>query len=401
MDAHSSYKPYTSIRFRLLLLLGLITTSAVLVIAIIAVVSAQSQGRAAQEVSGRALREQAEIYLLQLTQGNATEYDLAMQQITREANRLAAYTAALFDNPDAFDTAAYWTADEHLSQEADGQFKNSVDDISSLFIPNFIELSDEIKQDTELSAYLDLIFPNILQNNRNVEAIYFATPNEMVRYYPNIDLGSVIPADFQATQRVWYSGSLPEANPDRSTWWTPVYIDATGLGAVTTAASPVYNQTGELMGVIGLDVSLNEMKSQIEATQVLDSGYSFLIDMEGKAIALTERGFLDIMGYLPGDDFAGTDLTATLTGFSPIIDQMMAGESGFGTVVVAGKELFIAYAPLESTGWSQGSVVPAGDVLRAVALLEDELQSTTRALVTQRLLPVSVIILLVVLLVGW
>ena len=401
MNAHSSYKPYTSIRFRLLLLLGLITTSAVLVIAIIAVLSAQSQGRAAQEVSGRALREQAEIYLLQLTQGSATEYDLAMQQITREANRLAAYTAALFDNPVAFNTAAYWTMDEHLSQESDGQYKNPVDDVSSLFVPNFIEITDELKQDIELSAYLDLIFPNIFLNNRNVEAMYFATPNEMVRYYPNIDLGSVIPPDFQATQRVWYSGSLSEANPDRATWWTPVYLDATGLGAVTTAASPVYNQAGELVGVVGLDVSLNEMKTEIEGTQVLETGYSFLIDKEGKAIALAERGFLDIMGYLPGEDFAGTDLTATLTGFSPIIDQMIAGESGFGNVMVAGKELFIAYAPLESTGWSQGSVVPAGDVLRAVTLLEDELQSTTRSLVMQRILPVSVIILILVLLVGW
>jgi putative methionine-R-sulfoxide reductase with GAF domain len=401
MDAQSSYKPYTSIRFRLLILLGLITTSAVLVIAIISVISAQSQGRNAQEVSGRALREQAEIYLLQLTQGSSTEYDLAMQRITREAERLATYAAALFDHPAAFDTAAYWTTDEHLYQESDGQYKNPADDVSSLFVPNFIELNDELKQEIELSAYLDLVFSDVYQNNRNIEAIYFATPNEMVRYYPNIDLGSVIPADFQATQRVWFSGSLPEENPDRTTWWTPVYIDATGLGAVTTAASPVYNQAGVLVGVVGLDVSLDEMKTEIEAVRVLESGYSFLIDKEGKAIALPERGFLDIMGYLPGEDFAGTDLTTTLTGFSPIIDRMTAGESGFGNVVVAGKELFIAYAPLESTGWSQGSVVPAEDVVRAVTLLENELQSTTRSLVMQRILPASVIILFLVLLVGW
>jgi GAF domain-containing protein/HAMP domain-containing protein len=401
VDAQSSYRPHTSIRFRLLLLLGLITTGAVLAIAIIAVVSTQIQGRSAQDISGRALREQAEIYLLQLTQGSATEYDLAMQQIAREAERLAVYAAALFENPAAFDSAAYWTFDEHLRQEAQGQYKNPASDISSVFVPNFMEITAELKQDIELSAYLDLIFPDILENNPNLEAIYFATPNEMVRYYPNIDLGAVIAADFQATQRVWYNGSLPEANPDRSTWWTPVYIDATGLGAVTTAASPVYTQAGELVGVVGLDVSLNGLKASIEATQVLETGYSFLIDKDGKAIALSERGYLDIMGFLPGEDFAGTDLTTTLTGFSPILDKMMQGESGFGNVVVANKELFIAYAPLQSTGWSQGSVVPAGDVLRTVALLDNELQETTRSLVMERILPVSAVILVLGLLVAW
>jgi nitrate/nitrite-specific signal transduction histidine kinase len=401
MDAQGSYKPYTSIRFRLLLLLGIITALAVLVTTIIAVTSTQIQGRSAQDVSGRALRQQAEVYLLQLTQVSAAEYNLAMQQIIRETDRLAAYAAAIFNNPQAFNPQAYWAFDDHLTQEAEGQYKNTAEDVSSLFVPNFVEMTDELKQEIELSAYLDLVFPDIFEKNRIIDAIYFATPNQMVRYYPNIDLGSTLNADFQVTQRVWFNGSLPEANPERATWWTPVYVDPAGTEAVTTAAAPVYNQAGELVGVVGMDISLDEMKADIEATQVLETGYSFLVDKDGKAVALTEMGFLDVMGYLPGENFAGTDLTTTLTGFSPIIEKMMAGESGFGNVVVAGKELIVAYAPLESTGWSQGSVVAAGDVLRAVTLLENEVQTTTRSLVMQRILPVSVIILFAVLLVGW
>jgi GAF domain-containing protein/HAMP domain-containing protein len=401
MEARGRFRAYQSIRFRLLLLLAVITTSAVLVIAVIAVSSTQLQGRNTQEISGRSLRQQAEIYLLQLTKSSAKEYDLSMSQIAREASGLAAYAGALYDNPQAFDRQAFWSAEEHLIEGAEGQYLNPAGDLSSVFVPNNKEINEDLLRDVELSAYLDLVFPDIREKNPNIEAIYFATPNQVVRYYPNIELGSVIPPDFQATERVWYSGSLPEANPDKTAWWSPVYLDATGLGAVTTAASPVYKQSGELVGVVGLDVSLKEMKNIIEAATVLESGYSFLIDETGHAIALSDRGFLDIMGYLPGAEDAGADLSGTQTAFGPIIQRMVSGESGFGTVKVAGKELFVAYAPLESTDWSQASVVAASDVLRTVAELETELQETTRALVLQRILPASALIFLLVLLVGW
>ena len=400
MEVRGGPKPYRSIRFRLLFLLGSIATSAVFVIAVISVFSTQEQGRSAQEVSGRALREQAETYLLQLTKSSAKEYDLAMQSIAREADGLASYAAALFENPHAFDTQSFWMSDEHLIKGSEGQYLNPAEDTSSVFIPNDRELTEEIVRETELSAYLDLVFPDILENNANIEAIYFATPNQVVRYYPNIELGSILPANFQVSERVWFSGSLPQENPGKTTWWTPVYIDATGRGAVTTAASPVYTNTGELAGVVGLDISLLDMTNNIEETRVLENGYSFLIDKEGHAIALSSRGFLDVMGYLPDEGQAGADLTGTQTAFGPVIQKMTSGESGFGTVKVAGNELFVAYAPLESTGWSQASVVPTADVLSAVAQLEIELQDTTRSLVMQRILPASVLIFTLVLLVG-
>jgi GAF domain-containing protein/HAMP domain-containing protein len=401
MEARGSLKPYQSIRFRLLLLLALIATSAVMVISVIAVSSTQVQGRNAQDVSGRALRKQAETYLLQLTESSATEYDLAMQQIAQEATGLASFAAALFENPSAFDTQAFWSSEDHLLQGSEGHYLNSAGDTSSVFIPNYKEVTEELVREVELSAYLDLVFPAILQKNTNIEAIYFATPNEVVRYYPNIELGTIIPPDFQVSGRDWYSGSLPQANPEKTSWWTTVYLDATGLGAVTTAASPVYIQSGELVGVVGLDVSLNELKNNIEGTRVLESGYTFLIDETGHAIALPDRGFLDIMGYAPGEEDAGADISGTMTAFEPVIQKMTKGESGFGTVKVAGKELFVAYAPLKSTGWSQASVVVATDVLRAVAELETEIQDTTRSLVLQRILPASALIFLLVILAGW
>ncbi len=163
---------------------------------------------------------------------------------------------------------------------------------------------------------------------------------------------------------------------------------------MTTAAAPVYNQQDELIGVIGFDVTLDEMVTSIEMTQNLRGGYSFLIDEAGKAIALPDQGFQDILGRPPQTDEIAPDLTASATGFSPILTRMLAGESGYEQLTVDQRDLFIAYAPLASTGWSLGSIVEANVVLQEVRTVNQELEKSTQQAIFFRILPISAAIFL-------
>lgn len=400
MRAQEQLPRYKSIKLNLLLLLSGITLVAVLALAIIAVNSAQVQGSNAQKISTDALLSQAREYLLQLTKTSARENDLILQQIRNDAEKLAQFVAAVFENPSAFATRNYWQASEHLFAAEGGQYMNSKEDTSSILVPNFRPLDDQVLRDVELSAYLDLVFESVFKSNPSTDAIYFASERDVTRYYPNVGLGELVPPDFAATQRVWYTGSTPENNPRRSAWWTEIYVDATGLGLVTTAAAPVYDSGQNLIGVVGIDVTLTDMVAAVEASRMLQSGYSFLIDNSGHAIALPDQGYNHILGRGTRPDDINTDLTASPTGFAPIIGRMMAGESGIESLEIQGKDLFIAYSPLDSTGWSLGSVVEASDVLQSVAFLEEELEQNTRVLLLSRILPVSLIILALVIGVG-
>jgi nitrate/nitrite-specific signal transduction histidine kinase len=389
-----------SIRFKLLILLLGISIAAVVIIAAIAVNATQTEGLNAQVISSRALLDQAQSYLVQLNKDSAKQNDLMLENVLNSAQNLASYTAHVYENPEAFDGSKYWPAGVHISQLADGQYGNSDEDISSVFVPNNGVLDEATLYDIETSAYLDFSFLPAFDHTPYVEAIYFATPRNMVRYYPNINLGEVLPADFKATERIWYSGSTLENDPERTPWWTPPYLDATGRGLVTTAAMPVYNQIQHLLGVVGFDVTLNEMRARIEATHFLESGYSFLIDNSGHAIALPEKAYYDILGRAPENGEVGTDLSITTAAFSPIIAEMITGKSGFQSVMVNGQQLFVAYSPLESTGWNLGSVVQAQDVLQSVATLHTSLEDTTRSLIFYRILPTSAAIFLAVLILG-
>ncbi|MEJ2352356.1 MAG: GAF domain-containing protein [Anaerolineales bacterium] len=396
----ASVKPFASIRTKLLILLLGLTAMAIFAVTAIAVTSAQSAGQSAQELSGHLLRLQAEETLVRTTQSIAKENDLILERVLQDATKIADFAATIFNHPEDFRNQSYWSVQDHMKYGPEKQYINGQDDNSSVFVPFTTTVGPSVVRDIEISAYLDLIFEPTRQSNPYIEAIYFATPRDVVRYYPNVDLGSVLPPDFQATGRIWYAGSLERGAAHKEPWWTPVYLDATGLGIVTTAAAPIYGAQDNLVGVVGMDVTLTEMRTSIASEEFLPGGYSFLIDDAGRAIALSEKGYVDILGRPPEPGEFGIDLNSTKTAFAPVLKSMEAGESGFKSIEIGGKELFVAYAPLESSGWSLGSVIESKSVLKSLSSLQEDMGSVTNSLIIERILPISGVVFLLVIILG-
>ncbi len=394
-----------SIQSRLLLLLLGLTTVAVLAVGYLGVTSVQRIGKSARRTSTEALRSQAEEYLRQVTRSDVQKNDLMLAGVGKDAMKVAQYAGRLFGTPDRFAGGAYWRAEDHMFIGSDGQYMNGEEDTSSVFVPNFVTIDEEMRRALELGAHLDLIFAPTHDSNPNTVAIYLSTEREATLYHPNIGLGNVVPADFKVTERPWYVSVAPENNPEREVVWSSVYVDATGKGLLVTAAAPVYARD-EFMGGVGIDVTLEDISASVEETRLLGSGYGFLIDDQGLAIALPEEGYRDILGRDPEPDEVGADLSESDTKFAPTLFDMMAGSEGFDTLKIAGidgipeKELFVAYAPLETTGWSLANVVETDAVLQALASLETDLERSTRSLVLTRFLPLGAAILVVVAAVG-
>jgi len=389
-----------SIRTRWLVLLLGLTTVSVLTVGYLGVNSVQSVGESAQQTSAEALRAQAEEYLRQVTVGDAQGNNLTLKRVQRDAENVAQYAAGIFERPDAFTGGAYWQAEDHMFTGPNGQYMNDETDVSDAFVPRIVDIDDELLTALELSAYLDFILVPTYESDPNTVAIYLGTEREVLRYYPNINIGTIVPPDFQVTQRPWYINSILENNPERKAVWSPVYVDATGKGLMVTAAAPIYTSQDEFIGVIGIDTTLKDISTNVEAARLLGGGYSFLVDDTGHAIALPEQGYQDILGRPAEPGEFGTDLSEATTEFAPVLAKMMAGSTGFDTLEVGGRELFVAYAPLESIGWSLANVVGADEVLQAMVTLQEELETSTRSLVLARILPVGGGTLAAVLVIG-
>jgi GAF domain-containing protein/HAMP domain-containing protein len=388
-----------SIRTRLLLLLLGLTLVSVVTIAFLAVNSILTAGESAQQASSTTLRAQAEDYLIGLTVSTAGQNDLRLEQVRQDVKSVAHFAAGVFEHPEAFDRGQYWRAQDHMFLGSEGQYINGEEDTSTVYVPNSVTIDDHFIADLELAAYMDLEFVPIYDKDPQTVAIYIIGKREFSRLYPNIDLGSILPADFVATQDIFFTSGTPENDPQREAVWTPVYDDPAGQGLLVSAVAPIY-ANAEFLGIIGIDVSLVELSTRIEGSSPVAGGYLFLVNDQRRAIALPPQGYQDILNRAPESNESGADLSAARPEFVPVLTQMAAGATGFESVNVNGRELFVAYAPMESTGWSLGTVVEADNMLQAVAVLQEQVTGSTQSLVLNRILPAGIVIVILAVVVG-
>ncbi len=373
-------------RGRLLALLLSIAGSVLLLLGYLGFNLIQDLIASAQQVSSDALRTQAEAYLRQVTADNARTYDQQLSHAALDVQNLATYAGRLFETPEQY--PVYWQAEEHMDFGPGNQYKNGPEDPTTVYVPNFQEINAEVIREIELSAYLDPLMASLYENNDYV-AVYLGTENQVTRYYPNINLWSLIPPDFVATQRPWYISASPAQNPERAAVWSPIYEDATGQGLLVTVAAPIYITTDRFIGNVGIDIALQDITAEIEQNRILGSGYSFLIEENsGRAIALPEQGYRDILGRPPFQNEIGTDMSTAQAAFVPVLEQMKAGRSGLEIITVNDRQLFVAYAPLENTDWGLANVIEAQTVLQTVTTLEEALNTTVQSKVNGEMIPI-------------
>lgn len=390
-----------SLRNKLLILLLGLTIFVFVAVAYLSLTTIQNMGLIAQSSSGEALSAQAEAYLSELVISNARENDLILEKVRSDAQNVAQYASFVFSNPDVFDAASYWSPDDYMYFGPEGQYINTLDDTSSVLIPNTVTIDDEVIERLTLAAYLDPVFATTFEGDPNTGLIYIITKPDITRLYPNIGLGEIIPAEYIPTEDIFYTSGTPENNPTRETVWTPVYDDIAGQGLLVSTIAPIYLENDEFLGSIGIDISLDNISNNLGENTQIEGAYSFLIDGEGRAITLPPQGYLDILGREIADGEFGPELSAPNATFEPILAAMEAGEVGFSRVTgEGGRDLFIAYAPLESTGWSLGTVIEADVVLQGVTVLQQNIADETSSLIIQRLIPTAIVLLIVVLVIG-
>ena len=389
-----------SLRLKFILLVILLTAILLASLSYLASSSIYGMGQSSQDISADALKDQAGEYLRQVTQDNAQKNDLILSDIQNVAENFAGYATGIFESPEIFVPGKYWDAEEHLFSGPEEQYLNSEEELASAFSPNVSGMNDEVVRDHEVIAYLDFVVPHVQENSPGIVAIYLGTERDVTRYYPNINLGALVPPDFQVTQRPWYLSANVENNPERKVVWSPVYVDATGYGLMITAAAPVYINDDEFLGVVGIDVTLDAITFNMETAKLPGEGYFFLIDDGGHSIVLPEEGYNDLMGRSSGEGEFATNLTSEARPeFTSFLDNIATEENGFTTVEINGTELFIAFSKMDNTGWALVSVVKAENILQSITKLQDEMHEATNTLIFGSILPMSFVILLIVIIV--
>jgi sigma-B regulation protein RsbU (phosphoserine phosphatase) len=386
---------------KLLLVLAALALVSVVTIASLSINSILHTGETAKEASGGTLRAQIEESLTQFILSSALQTDLELEAVRQDVAVLAHVAEQVLRHPEQFPGGAYWSADERIVRGEAGQHYNLSSDTSEVFLPNFVRLSTAAKTAVEQLALLDLVYVPIYHTDPKSAAVWFIGEGEFIRHYPYHDVWKLLRPDFVPTVEFEYSSAGPVENPEGGIIWSDLYDDEAGLGLMVSAMSPVFGAQDDFAGVIGIDITLERLTARYEEAGPIGEGYWFLVSDDGRALAQPDQAYEDILGRTRQPDEFGTDLTGSTTAFAPILGAMTNGETGFESVLADDQELFVAYAPVSSTGWSLGYVAQAAVLTQSVADLQSSLDASTSELIWQRIVPAGIIILLASLSVGF
>ncbi|HEX9882212.1 MAG TPA: cache domain-containing protein, partial [Hyphomicrobium sp.] len=243
-----------------------------------------------------------------------------------------------------------WDADRLVSGAGGMRYDPTPDRLADAWVPSF--LADDPSAETRLRAAsaLDPLFPELLENVPNGVAAYFIGAGGEGRYYPPNGVQDVVPPDFDLWTVPGFADVRPDKNPDREVVWTAPYQDSAGQGLIASAIAPVYFED-EFVGVVGIDISLNEFIIAIDDIHPSENGYAFYIDRSGELLGTVHAADVEAALSSPEHD----SLTQAL-------DGMRAGETGTVSTSLAGEDVFVAYTPIEGLGGSLAFVAPVADI---------------------------------------
>lgn len=348
------------------------------------------------------VRQLAEEHLNNTAFVEADRANQSFEAVTAEAVDLAQSWILLRDKERDLNSGAYWDASTRLKKLEGGQYGNSAMDPSSVFVPIWTPLDDSVISDLNVSAYLDFHAPQVLNANPALLAIYAIDTRGVTRYYPNIELASLLPPDFDATRRPYFTITSPLFNPQRLPRWTIPYVDAAGGGLVVTVAAPVYDQS-EFLGVVAADMQLTQITEQINSIKVGETGYAFMIDDAGRILSMPSAGY-EMFGIRPEDMNDEEFFKQTILGLGNVelqalTKRMTSGGSGLLIIDNQGVDTYVSYAPINANGYSIALVVPVSELQGAIISARNQTQQQIRT-ATQAAVVILIILLIVAVMVS-
>lgn len=168
----------------------------------------------------------------------------------------------------------------------------------------------------------------------------------------------------------WYTSGLSSSKGS----WSKPYLDKDGAGTLLcTYGVPIKTPEGRLAGVLGADMSLLWLVSQLKEIDDRENKlgsmlltifkknekiFSFILGPGGEYIAHPDNErFNNAKTFF---DYGSDDKTGS---YRRLGENMCSGKTGEETTRIDGRKYNVFYAPVSSSGWSMGIAVPYSNLV--------------------------------------
>lgn len=185
---------------------------------------------------------------------------------------------------------------------------------------------------------------------------YMDTHKDSVSSYYGLNNGKMIivpdqklPDGYDPRQRDWYKEAVEKKG---QVIITPPYEDAIEKGKyiVTFAKTVADEKSGDIIGVVAIDVKLSTLSESIASMKIGQDGYVALLDPSGKVIAHKNK-----------------DLLNKDSKSEKWIDSVISNKDGKGKVAVGNQSMIYSVMQDKATGWKIVGLVPEKELLDQVA----------------------------------
>lgn len=178
-------------------------------------------------------------------------------------------------------------------------------------------------------------FQTFLKIHSNTQLIYIGTLDKKMYTTPKVDL----PVDYDPTSRPWYKKATE--HPDEVVWTDP-YVDAVTGQYIVTLAKAV--TTGaQVVGVIGIDLSLDTVTRIVNDMDVGYHGYPVLFDQSGMAIVHPQ--------------YKGKNMSNNVA-----VKYILKRESGVYEYTFENEKRMLYFTTIPKLGWKVGAVYKEKDL---------------------------------------
>lgn len=177
------------------------------------------------------------------------------------------------------------------------------------------------------SMYTESYLKDIEESNIDALNAYYGTESGKFLVYPQVEL----PSDFNHKERDWYKEAIK--NKGKVVYTSP-YVDvATGQTVVSLVQTVEHD--GTVVGVVGIDVSLERMTAAFENSKVGKNGYAYISDANGVIVAH------------PNKEIVGTPEATKLA----VWNEIKTNDSGFTPYEYNGAKKYSTFVTNQNTGW--------------------------------------------------
>ncbi|MFA5878722.1 MAG: SpoIIE family protein phosphatase [Candidatus Margulisiibacteriota bacterium] len=314
------------------------------------------------DVDKKILSEPINEILLGIVDSKADYFSTYFKYVEDQTEIIASYAALIYNSPGQFKKD--YTKNTLQSIELDPLY----------FFPANIDKNKVIKEAAIFKA-MESLFVTLYGNYQNVDSVYIATNSGLMLTYPFVQL----PTDYDPRKRPWFTKAMKTT----VSGWTDSYASSPDNKLMLTCFAPIRVNNQKILGVAGIDVSIDFLKDKIKKVIAGDSSMvsGFIFNIKGDVILDTikiKNKSKDEKWY---ENYEGFNLLNTKSKvLRNYVIEMLQKKKGVLTYSDEEGNFYIAYTFIPETKWIIGIIYLVSEIERPINIIKE---TTSEIFLTQ------------------